>query len=201
MHQCMPWVSCWARYACISRLAQVRNHTPNGVPSGMITLLIVLLGNAFGLHHRGPAKFCWDDVFKPNAKVFHLHTPKAGVFTLSTYWRLPKDIPTSFGAERDAYSTKSFFFQSVPCQTLYTTTCVKGSMQPSWEARGETALQVAGCSVVEDLSHFIGRKQIYSKETCFSQSLDAWICMTQHITTPSYHGGVRVDLKNTAFAN
>lgn len=73
----------------------------------MITLLIVLLGNAFGLHHRGPAKFCWDDVFKPNAKVFHLHTPK-----------------------------------------------------------------VAGCSVVEDLSHFIGRKQIYSKETCFSQSLE-----------------------------
>lgn len=116
MHQCMPWVSCWARYACISRLAQVRNHTPNGVPSGMITLLIVLLGNAFGLHHRGPAKFCWDDVFKPNAKVFHLHTPKAGVFTLSTYWRLPKDIPTSFGAERDAYSTKSFFFSQCPAK-------------------------------------------------------------------------------------
>lgn len=74
-------------------------------------LLCCLWERAFGLHHNLAIgkKFyniqCWDKVFKPYAKVFHLHTPK-----------------------------------------------------------------VAGCSVVEDLSTLIGRKEVFSNELCFSSA-------------------------------
>ena len=63
-----------------------RNHAPPTLPKMISICLLFLLSSAYGaygLHHNHllskslqDSVGCWDKSVKPNARVFHLHTPK-----------------------------------------------------------------------------------------------------------------------------